>query len=103
MFTIKHIDKCGDERMVECHRFTKERRSDGFAQFMALDLFPNPGEYIETWCGDDGPSNDLSCHTIYVMNRFGATVATHRFGDPDFSRDPRCAQADLSQLVPAHQ
>jgi len=86
MFTIKHIAADGNEHMVECHRFARERRSEGFTQFMAYPENPVPMEYIASWCGDERVADRLECdQTIYVMNRFGATVATYRFKQPDLS------------------
>src|SRR5688572_4180843 len=81
MFTIKHVDLDGSEFLVECERFVTERRSDGFLQYLAYGPVGTPPEaYIASWCGDDNvPRDRLGWHTLYVMNRFGATVATHRF------------------------
>lgn len=87
MFTVKHIGPQGDENMIECHQFVRERRNDGFTQFLAYGERPMPGEYIATWCGDEErhTSSLENRQTIYVMNRFGATVATYNFGQPDFN------------------
>lgn len=95
MFTVKHINSDGNENMVECHQFVRERRSDGFTQFLAYGENPLPCEYIATWCGDEDARGGLleNQQTIYVMNRFGATVATYRFKQPDFSA-PLMAQSD---------
>lgn len=98
MFTIKHIDKRGNEHLVQCHSFRTERRDDGFMQYLAYGENPTPGDddYIATWCGDDNRDrSDLSWHTLYVMNRFGATVATHSFRDPDFGTGAAHADPEL--------
>lgn len=86
MFTVKHINIDGNENMVECHQFVRERRSDGFTQFLAYGENPMPNDYIATWCGDEEQrtSSLENRQTIYVMNRYGATVATYHFRQPDF-------------------
>lgn len=103
MFTVKHIGPDGNESMVECHRFVRERRSDGFTQFLAYPEKPLPGEYIATWCGDEsvryGPELPGTYQQIYVMNRFGSTVASYSFGQPDFSRTAGAEQADPEKLA----
>lgn len=89
MFTVKHIDKSGNEALFACASFVKERRSDGFSQYLALPEGPDARDnYVATWCGDDGTgpnlTGELMRHAIYVMNRDGATVAVHRFDDARF-------------------
>jgi hypothetical protein len=88
MLTIKHIDADGNEGLVECHSFKRERRYDGFIQYMAFGELPLPNDYIATWCGDEEQrvKPDLNRQTLYVMNRHGATVATYYFRQPDFSQ-----------------
>lgn len=87
MFTVKHIGPQGDENLVQCHQFVRERRSDGFTQFMAYGENPLPSDYIATWCGDEEQRTSSldNRQTIYVMNRFGATVATYHFKQPEFN------------------
>lgn len=89
MLTIKHVAADGTEGLVECHSFTREQRSDGFIQYMAFAERPLPNDYIGTWCGDEErrTSDTFLDQTIYVMNQHGATVATYRFRQPDFSRE----------------
>lgn len=101
MFTIKHIAADGTEGLVQCNTFARERRDDGFTQFMAYGENPMPGEYIASWCGDEEQrtSDLLNRQTIYVMNRFGATVATYRFNQPDFGACGNAASADLDRLA----
>lgn len=101
MFTIKHINPRGEERLVECDRFAVERRSDGFAQYMAYGPVSLDGDYIATWCGDDSNSRTLvDRHALYVMNRHGTTVSTHVFGEPDHSNVPAgAACADPALLA----
>lgn len=98
MFTIKHIDINGNEGIVECESFVRERRDDGFIQYLAYGANPLPGEYRASWCGDEEQRTSALTNrqTLYVMNRFGATVATYRFTCPDFSH---CGEA--KQAVPA--
>lgn len=91
MLTIKHIGPDGTEIIVECDRFVRERRDDGNTQFTARLDGPPPPEgcvqpYSASWCGRQllgGIALDM--HTIYVMNRYGKTVETYRFSEPDFS------------------
>lgn len=86
MLTIKHIDQNGDENISQCHRFVRERRHDGFTQFLSYGEHPLPGEYIFSWCGDEEQRTDslVNRQTIYVMNQHGSTVATYHFWQPDF-------------------
>lgn len=103
MFTVKHIKPNGDELMVECDRFVRERRYDGFYQYTAHHKPPCDNyDYIASWCGDEDRERCLGLdrHTIYVMNRFGSTVATHHFVGPDFST---AAQADPEFVEAARQ
>lgn len=85
MFTIKHIMPNGDERIVECDSLVAKRRDDGFMQYTAFPANTGPDTaYTDTWCGNDRHPDKHFGHALYVMNRFGATVATHRFVEPDF-------------------
>lgn len=99
MFTIKHINSEGTEVLVECGRFVRERRSDGFIQYTARHQEPSDfADYVASWCGDEGGTG-IKSDRLYVMNRFGSTVAVHCFNKPDFSEAP-LAQAD-PELVAA--
>lgn len=105
MLTIKHIDQHGGETLIQCHRFNRERRSDGFTQYMAFAENPLPNDYIATWCGDEEQrtSSLVNRQTIYVMNQHGTTVATYHFQQPDFGRNSGCtsAQADPDLVAAA--
>lgn len=103
MFTVKHINIDGNENMVECHQFVRERRNDGFTQFLAYPENPMPNEYVATWCGDEDRHTSTleNRQTIYVMNRFGATVATYNFRQPDFSRCAGAAQSGEPESLAA--
>lgn len=96
MFTIKHVAPDGREYLVECESFVRDERLDGFVQYTAwAETAPNPnGEYIMTWCGDEraGP---IGAHRLFIMNRHGATVSSHTFLEPDFSK----AQADPAKVA----
>lgn len=96
MFTVKHIQPNGDEIMVECDRFVRERRYDGFYQYTAHHKPPCDNcDYVASWCGDENRDRlrgVIDRHALYVMNRFGSTVATHTFIDPDFSLTAQAAQ-----------
>lgn len=82
MFTVKHIKQDGTEFITECASFYVERAPDSMEKrFFTYDTPYRTGNWSGLWVG--GPEkDDLSNETIYVMNRFGATVATHRF-QPD--------------------
>lgn len=80
MLTIKHIYD-GREFVFEAEYFTSERRKDGNTQYTAFD--DHAGEYKQTWCGRAAPMPAL--HQIYVMNRYGKTIGSYGFSDPDFS------------------
>lgn len=89
MLTIKFIDPESnyEELVFTAEKFSVERRSDGFRQFLAFD--DNRDDYKATWCGDvAGEFAGVFKKIIYVMNEQGATVATYRFHEPDFERGP---------------
>jgi hypothetical protein len=91
MFTIKHIGPNDTEYLVEARQFLRERRGDGFYQYLAFDIVSS--DYTATWCGDERVHNDLAGRQIlYVMNEAGATVAVHTFKRPDFSKVPCSAE-----------
>lgn len=87
MFTVKHIDRNGGEYLVQCHSVVRERRSDGLTQIIAYAENALPGDYITSWCGDEEQrtSSLENRQTIYVMNKYGATVATYHFRQPEFN------------------
>lgn len=99
MLTVKHINTDGNEYLVECHRFVRERRNDGFTQFLAYGEKPMPGDYIATWCGDEEQRTSTAPNRqgLYVMNQHGSTVASYHFSQPDFSCGAE--QADPEKLA----
>lgn len=85
MFTIKHIQPNGNETLIECGSFERTRRDDGFWQYSAYPEGNQCSDYLATWCGDEQPAlGILTCHNLFVMNRFGSTVSKHSFCAPDF-------------------
>lgn len=93
MFTIKHVSDEGRETMIECHGFVRERLPDGFYQYTAHhEGSPEKFDHVASWCGDEG-GESLRTEAIYVMNRYGATVATHRFNRPNYSVQERAKAA----------
>jgi len=84
MFTVKHVKPNGDEFLMECVSFCAER-IDGTMdwRFMTFDKeYRESGAQTGLWVGS-ARGNGISHDTIYVMNRFGATVATHYFEPRD--------------------
>jgi hypothetical protein len=83
MFTLKYVAPNGEENIRECHAVIADRTESGghprvlvFDEIPVLDKSNNSGVY----CHPGESSNDLpGIHpTVYVMNRFGSTVATYR-------------------------
>ena len=78
MFTIKHVTHEGRERIIEADEFRVEPMGVGHTQFSAWSLGDGPDD-MSFWHGDPTIHGGPDSETIYVMNRFGSTVATHRF------------------------
>lgn len=85
MLTVKHIDPAGSEVVFEAShvsRLIKPMQSldNGDSEAPPQDACSNPG--VNVTLPDGGRTHyDLIGHagwTVYVMNRFGATVATYR-------------------------
>ena len=91
MLTIKHIDQEDREFILECTSFCAERIEGTLAwRYMAFDKdYMVPGNQIGLWAG--GCRTGLDYDTLYVMNRFGATVATYHFQPQDLGE---CFQAE---------
>lgn len=82
MFTIKYVSPQGEENITECHSVILDRTEhDGSKRVLVFDEQPtlakdnNSGVYCSPNCGS---TSDLHSGIVYVMNRFGATVATYR-------------------------
>lgn len=71
MFTIKHINPYGLERIWQCKAVVKEATQSGETEIYA----PTPDH------GDAMP-NPITSGTLYVMNDNGKTVATYHLGSP---------------------
>lgn len=96
MLTIKHIDTDGTETLMEAERVEKVRTGDRYNDGIYLDRKPidccgtgpqPPREFKHVILFRDAssqlvggdPSTALAYDPfVYVMNRFGATVATYR-------------------------
>lgn len=85
MLTVKHIANDGTETLVEGEKIEKVHTGDRFMDAIYVDR--QPEDLADTTCpgrsarhtfrfgtGDDGPTPGPM---VYVMNRFGATVATY--------------------------
>lgn len=79
MFTVKHVKANGEEFIVECASFFADRVEGSMThRFRTFDTPYVSMDYTGLWLGE--PMTDsIDCETIYVMNRYGATVATHKF------------------------
>lgn len=88
MFTVKHIDADGNEFALECRCYDVTRGAQGETRIMTYDTaYRDPNEYTGLWCGkrvDFAPIGGL--WTIYVMNRFGSTIATYHMVDFDWGQ-----------------
>lgn len=97
MLTILHVGENGEEMLVECDTFRKERRGDGFFQFLAFRAGCEPGDYLATWCCDLTPGRDLNGveNCLYVMNSKGSTVARYSYRQPDHENPPAMREAEV--------
>lgn len=82
MFTVKYIDGDGVEHISECSYVVMDRTPEGATRVMTFSEIPtvhcdnNSGVYVNNGAASsNGPALGPS---VYVMNRFGATVATYR-------------------------
>ena len=82
MFTIKYVGPDGSESITECAHVRQDRTSDGKIRVLVFDVHPsesgdnNSGVYCESECVSN--ACPPGAPVLYVMNRFGSTVATYR-------------------------
>lgn len=83
MFTVKYIAPSGEENITECLSVIADRTSDGNARVLVFDEQPrlhkdnSAGVYVGL-PAIPGEAPQMHDGIVYVMNRFGATVATYR-------------------------
>lgn len=108
MFTIKHIDGTGGEFAIEAESYSIEfERNEGksdLIRFLAYDAPYREQNYKAFWVGvreTGGNPRSLDSQSIYVMNRYGATVASVHFeGVPsDYWGAVTDCQADPEKLA----
>jgi predicted subunit of tRNA(5-methylaminomethyl-2-thiouridylate) methyltransferase len=83
--TIKYVSPTGEENIAESHSVVADRtEGDGRPRVLVFDEIPalHKGNNVGAYVGDLSGSTDAPLKThngiVYVMNRFGATVATYR-------------------------
>lgn len=90
MLTIKHIDTEGTETLIEAERVEKVQTGDRFTDGIYLDrdqsvgrdqdgemVFERPRSFRHVIRFADARSTNDTTPMVYVMNRFGSTVATY--------------------------
>jgi hypothetical protein len=87
MFTIKHVDSRFNEFAIEAQSYS-HTVGHGQAVFSAYAGPHRDGECLGIWTGEPYDYKTPDSDAIYVMNRYGATVATYHFYAP-------CAGASL--------
>lgn len=87
MFTVKHVAPNGDEFAIEAESYEVQwdHQAD-IVRVMTYDQKHRDGNYTGLWVGVPARSGnrmvpDFATHTIYVMNRYGATVSTVLYAD----------------------
>jgi hypothetical protein len=99
MFTVKYVKPDGSEFISECASFYIERVKGAMERrFFTYDTPYRTGDWSGLWVGSP-EKGDLSDETIYVMNRFGATVATHRFQPASDDARAEAYEADSVQIA----
>jgi hypothetical protein len=93
MLTVKHINTDGTETLLEAERVEKVQTGDRFSDGIFLDREPRPmltpslateeaslvpRSFRHVIHFAEARSSDDTVPMVYVMNRFGATVATYR-------------------------
>lgn len=82
MLTVKYVDGDGVERLTECRHVVADRTIDGMPRVLVFDEIPdargsnNSGIYVDE--GMRSTNGQIGGPVVYIMNRFGATVATYR-------------------------
>lgn len=80
MFTIKYIDENGNENLSEHSHVVADRCDDGTQRIIVFDEIPtlacdnHSGIFVER---RESNAGDMTPR-LFVMNRFGATVASYR-------------------------
>lgn len=82
MLTVKYIDGDGIEWMTEAAHIVADQTIDGAPRVLIFDEIPNSHRSNSSgvYCDDHKRSSRGPAlgPTVFVMNRFGATVATYR-------------------------
>ena len=82
MLTVKYIDGDGIEWMSEAAHVVADRMIDDAPRVMIFDEIPNAHRSNSTGVYFDDKKRSarglVQGPTVFVMNRFGATVATYR-------------------------
>ena len=84
MFTIKHIDESGREFAMACASYSVEPLEPvrcSSEQRIAVKAYDTPymqDEYSMLWVGER-TSRRPDSSELHIMNRYGATVASHYF------------------------
>lgn len=97
MLTLKYV-KGGEEYVSECYALKADRCDDGRRRIAAYEsekLQDGPVGYFfgEGPVKFDGSRKPFSGDTLYVMNRFGATVATYHFEMSEAQEEPEAIAA----------
>ena len=99
MFTIKHVDSRFNEFAIEAESYSVELgsgdpRGPGYQPFrlMTYDNKYRDNNYTGLWVGDHCDYRAPETDTIYVMNRYGSTIATYHFCAPSLGQ----CQADMT-------
>ena len=89
MFTIKHVDSRFNEFAIEAGSYSVELgsgdpRGPGYQpfRFMTYDNKYRDESYTGLWVGEHHDQRSPVTDTIYVMNRYGATVGVYHFHAP---------------------
>ena len=81
MLTVKYVDRDGIEWLTECKSVVSDFTIDGAPRVLVFDDIPDAhrsnssGVYVDNGCAST--SGPIGGPVVYVMNRFGATVATY--------------------------
>ena len=78
MFTVKHVDSKGNEFAIEAKSF-EVTTDGGLFRLMTYDEPYRGGSYKGLWVGKGHEIGLPETDAIYVMNRFGSTIAKYHF------------------------
>lgn len=105
MLTVKYVDGDGIEWMTECKHVVADKTIDGAPRILVFDDIPDAhrsnssGVYVDD--GARSAHGPIAGPMVYVMNRFGSTVAKYQLQRPQSQQvyEPDFGRAAAAQVL----